>query len=197
MIFSNRRLKVFNPKAIKKFQDGNVIRRESTPIKKSTNNYSNSKSLPIFTNENAGNLSGVTLKDEVKKLINESNKDLSINFISRLNDPNRISIKDWENQKNIATHKMSYATVDDKVIIYPDVQEIEKGKLYDFTDKKYNKDWREGLESALKRGDYIVAPSEEVAEEYTKTYKNYYPSFDMIKLDTAKNNVETLRSLNK
>ena len=197
MIFNNRRLRLFNPKEIKKLKDGNVIDRVDTPIKNSTNNYSNSKSLPIFTNRNPGNLSGVTLKDEVKKLISESNKDLSINFVTRLNDPNRITIKDWENERNVATHKMSYATVDDKVIIYPVVQELEKGKLYDFSNRKHNKDWREGLDSALKRGDYIVAPSEEVAEEYTKTYKNYYPSFDILKLDVAKSNAETLKSLNK
>ena len=196
MIFSNRKLKMFNPKAVKNFKDGNVIDRVSTPIKKSTNNYSNTKSLPIFTNGNTGNVSGVTLKDEVKKLISESNKDLSINFVTRLNDPDRISIKDWENQRNVATHKMNYATVNDKVIVYPIVQELEKGKLYDFSNKKHNKDWRKGLESALERGDYIVAPSEEVAEEYTKTYKNYYPSFDNIKLDVAKNNVDILKTLN-
>jgi len=97
-------------------------------------------------------------------------------FIQRLKDPNRKSIPNWKNQKQIATHKMSWATDDSgKAIIYPDVQNIN-GKLYDFTNPKYKHKKFDSYDSAVQRGDTIqTTPA--IANKFTSTYKNYYPRF--------------------
>lgn len=118
--------------------------------------------------------------------INNSNA----NFISRLKDKNRNYIKDW-NSNRISTHKMSYAEVDGKYIIYPEIQELKQGTLFDFTDPKYNLNWKDALKSALDRNDYIIAPSEDMAIEYTKNYKNYYPSF---KIGGTINNINLINN---
>ena len=111
---------------------------------------------------------------EVLDLVNNSNAD----FVSRLIDENRVTIPDWNNKDDIATHKLSYASVGDRWIIYPNVQNID-GKLYDFSDPKYglDKGWQ-ALDSALYSGDYVEVPSEDDARWFTESYKRHYPGFN-------------------
>lgn len=111
---------------------------------------------------------------EVLDLVNNSKAD----FVSRLIDENRVTIPDWNNKDDIATHKLSYARDGDRWIIYPNVQNID-GKLYDFSDPKYglNKGWQ-ALDSALYSGDYVEVPSEADARWFTESYKRYYPGFN-------------------
>lgn len=111
---------------------------------------------------------------EVLDLVNNSKAD----FVSRLIDENRVTIPDWNNKDDIATHKLSYARAGDRWIIYPNVQNID-GKLYDFSDPKYglNKGWQ-ALDSALYSGDYVEVPSEADARWFTESYKRYYPGFN-------------------
>ena len=111
---------------------------------------------------------------EVLDLVNNSKAD----FVSRLIDENRVTIPDWNNKDDIATHKLSYARVGDRWIIYPNVQNID-GKLYDFSDPKYglNKGWQ-ALDSALYSGDYVEVPSEADARWFTESYKRHYPGFN-------------------
>lgn len=111
---------------------------------------------------------------EVLDLVNNSKAD----FVSRLIDENRVTIPDWNNKDDIATHKLSYARDGDRWIIYPNVQNID-GELYDFSDPKYglNKG-RQALDSALYSGDYVEVPSEADAMWFTESYKRYYPGFN-------------------
>ena len=111
---------------------------------------------------------------EVLDLVNNSKAD----FVSRLIDENRVTIPDWNNKDDIATHKLSYARDGDRWIIYPNVQNID-GKLYDFSDPKYGLDkGRQALDSALYSGDYVEVPSEADARWFTESYKRYYPGFN-------------------
>ena len=111
---------------------------------------------------------------EVLDLVNNSKAD----FVSRLIDENRVTIPDWNNKDDIATHKLSYARVGDRWIIYPNVQNID-GKLYDFSDPKYGLDkGRQALDSALYSGDYVEVPSEDDAKWFTESYKRHYPGFN-------------------
>lgn len=107
------------------------------------------------------------------QLVNRTNTK-NIDFVNRLKDPNRKFITNWENQNQIATHKMSWATDDKGAIIYPNVQNI-KGKLIDFTRPPYNK-WA-GYNSAIQNNDTIQT-TPEIAQEYTTNYKKFYPQFN-------------------
>lgn len=111
---------------------------------------------------------------EVLDLVNNSKAD----FVSRLADENRLTIPDWKNKDNIATHKLSYAKDGDRWVIYPNVQNID-GKLYDFSDPQYglDKGWA-ALDSALYSGDYVEVPSEADARWFTESYKRRYPGFN-------------------
>ena len=111
---------------------------------------------------------------DVLDLVNNSKAD----FVSRLIDENRVTIPDWNNKDDIATHKLSYTRVGDRWIIYPNVQNID-GKLYDFSDPKYglDKGWQ-ALDSALYSGDYVEVPSEADARWFTESYKRHYPGFN-------------------
>lgn len=105
-------------------------------------------------------------------LVSDINSRSKADFVQRLLDPNRAYISDWESNR-IATHKLSYATDDNGAIVFPNVQRIN-GKLYDFTDPKNKRGKRDALDSAIERGDTLrMTPAQ--ADEFTKTYKRYYP----------------------
>lgn len=112
-------------------------------------------------------------KDKLITLIKSSDA----NFARRLRDEKRKTIPDWEVDGNVATHKLGYAGVDGRYVIYPSVREID-GELYDFTDPKNNRGEWEALESAIADGDTIMVDSEREAEWLTGNYKNYFKSFD-------------------
>lgn len=96
------------------------------------------------------------------------------NFMQRMKDPNRKTIKDWETS-NVATHKLGWDTTDDgRAIVYPEVQEIN-GKLVDFTRPPYAPD--AGYKSAVSRGDTIMT-TPDVADWFTRNYKFMAPGFN-------------------
>lgn len=100
----------------------------------------------------------------------------TVNFVSRLQDPNRKTIQDWYDKSSVATHKLG-AEIDHlgNSFIYPGVQEID-GKLIDFTRPPYHP-WA-GYFSALERKDAVKTNTLQEAINFTKNYKNYYPSFN-------------------
>lgn len=102
----------------------------------------------------------------------------SAEFVTRLKDANRKSIQDWENPDNIATHKLSWATADDKTLVFPMVQDIN-GELYDFSDPKYKHEKFDALENAIKTKNYVEFPNSDDADWFTKNYKNLktFPKF--------------------
>lgn len=104
--------------------------------------------------------------------INANNKS---NFLSRIKDPNRKTIKDWKTGK-VSTHKLSYAEDGNKYVIYPEIQEIN-GELYDYTNPKYNHGKWDSYDNAVNNGDTIQVNNKEQAEDFTKNYKNYMKTF--------------------
>lgn len=64
--------------------------------------------------------------------------------------------------------------MNNQVIVYPEVQKIGD-KLVDFTRPPYHR--FAGLDNAVETGNYAVAPSGDVADNFTKTYKQIYPGF--------------------
>lgn len=115
----------------------------------------------------------VTADDPIKKLVEDVNARSNADFVNRAKDPNRTWIQDWENKNKIATHKLSWAEDNGKVIVFPEVQNIN-GKLHDFTDPKYNHGKWDALDSAIERGDTLQMTPEQ-AKMYTENYKKYYP----------------------
>lgn len=95
-------------------------------------------------------------------------------FWSRLRDKNKESIIDWEDSNNTATHKLGYGEIDGKIIVYPEVQKVN-GKLIDFTRPPYASN--SGIINAYETGNYAVAPTAKIAENFTATYKQEYPGF--------------------
>ena len=110
---------------------------------------------------------------EVWKQADASTADI----IQRLKEgASRQTIQDWENQDNIATHKMMSA---DNYVV-GNVQNIN-GQLFDFTDPKHkfeNPD-RAAIESAIRRGDYVEFETPGDARYFAEHYKKHYNSFDM------------------
>lgn len=95
-------------------------------------------------------------------------------FWDRLRDENKESIVDWENPNSIATHKLGYGEIDNKIIIYPEVQKVNE-KLIDYTRPPYSHN--AGIINAYETGNYVTAPNEKLAENFTTTYKQKYPGF--------------------
>lgn len=111
----------------------------------------------------------VTADDPIKKLVEDVNARSNADFVNRAKDPNRTWIQDWENKNKIATHKLSWAEDNGKVIVFPEVQNIN-GKLHDFTNPKYNHGKWDALDSAIERGDTLQMTPEQ-AKMYTENYK--------------------------
>ena len=141
-------------------------RRWNRRVQKYFHSWKNGGSINYISQfKNGGNLID---------LINSTNSK-NVDFINRLKDPNRKTITNWENPKEISTHKISWAT-DDKgnAIIYPQVQNVN-GELIDFSNPKYNK-WN-GYDNAINQGDTIQTTIK-LAKKYSKNYKKFYPGFN-------------------
>ena len=109
-------------------------------------------------------------KESPEQLV-ELIKNSKANFAKRLLDPNR-KVLDLGNGQ-IGTHKLSYATNDKGVVVYPEIQEIN-GELHDLSN-----DRETAYKSAMQSGDYVVFPSEESAEWFTAdNYKRYFPGLE-------------------
>ena len=98
------------------------------------------------------------------------------NIYQRMKDPNRKTITDWKTGKT-STHKLAYATVDNKVVVYPNIQEIN-GELYDFTDPKNNRGKWDSLKRAINTGDTIQFKNETDANKFVNNYKKEFKGFD-------------------
>lgn len=104
---------------------------------------------------------------DLVKLIYNSNA----NFAKRLVDPYRKVLNLGEGE--IGTHKLSYATGDGKVFVYPQIQEIN-GELVDLSS-----DWKKAWDQAIKNKDYVEFPSVEDADWFTAdNYKKYFPGLE-------------------
>lgn len=80
------------------------------------------------------------------------------------------TIPDWEHKGEVASHKMAYTEDDGTYYIYPMVQMVD-GKLVDYTNPK-----NKGVDAymqARKNNNYIVAPNEAIASNFSKAYKQY------------------------
>ena len=108
-------------------------------------------------------------EDRVYSVADNSNS----NFISRMKDQNRQTIPNWENTDQVSTHKMGYADN----VAFPMIQE-QNGKLYDYTDPKYNKTWKDAYDNAVKNNDAIEFKTEGDARYFTEHYKDHYKGFD-------------------
>lgn len=103
----------------------------------------------------------------LQNLINRINSTSNADFVKRLKDPNREYIKQGN---RIYTHLMSYVTNDNDAIVYPEVQNTNKGL------KRFK--GRKALDRAIEYGDTLHMTIPE-AEVFTRQYKDYYPGFKL------------------
>lgn len=106
------------------------------------------------------------------------------NFVKRLEEPIIRAIRSWEDENQIATHKLSYVENDDFDIVFPKIQEkpvkflglfdLGKTKLYDYSDPKNKEEGRNAYKNAKTTGNYLIVPKG-MGEVITKTYKDIYP----------------------
>lgn len=119
--------------------------------------------------------------DELRNIVDTVNKS-SANFVNRLKDPNRQTIRAWEDPlRSIATHKLAYYSEGDNDVVFPMVQQVGN-KLIDYTNPAVgtfnrNIQFDRAIQSAEQRGDTVRIPKG-TGEKFTTRYKNYYPSFD-------------------
>lgn len=89
------------------------------------------------------------------------------NFVQRILKPKGKPILDLGGN-NFATHKMSWATVDGKAIVYPNViQDKKTGKLKELSTK-------DALNHAIKTKQFITAKNNNEAEWFSSNYKKVW-----------------------
>ena len=97
------------------------------------------------------------------KLLDVFKANADKNFVRRILDPQKSLVLD---EGNIATHKMSYSTLDGgRAMMYPTIVERD-GELVELSPK-------DAVEYARKTGEYIVLP-EKAAEWATQNYKRLW-----------------------
>lgn len=130
--------------------------------------------VPFRYTSNKGHLSNKTteyiksLSGQIRYAQNhpETNQfGVNPEFWKRLKEP---TIRTINLNGTPASHRMSYGEIDGKYIIYPEIQEVN-GKLV------YNPD----ILSAYKSNNFIIAPSEEIAKNFSEHYKeaDAFPGF--------------------
>ena len=110
-----------------------------------------------------------TIEDAYRELgIERILRDYSaVPFVRRILFPFGAPImRDPANPKRVMTHQMEYKTADNGAIAYPRIMPDETGQLRDYGSEAFNE--------ALRRRDYIRLPSPEMAERFTKLYKQYW-----------------------
>lgn len=152
-------------------------------IKESFNNYSSTPKVTLENDNTRVDNSGPVdfFQQDMKEMldiIQNVNQNSDANFVKRLKQKDRDYIENWEDPSKIATHKLSYVIqgIGEPDIVYPDVQEID-GKLYDFTDPKNGKSWRDAFNRAVETGDTIHVPPGK-GGFFTTHYKAFYPKFN-------------------
>lgn len=107
------------------------------------------------------------------------------NFVQRLWEPKKDYVKDWEHEGKTSTHKLGYVGEDGYEVVYPQVQYIDypwyrfdkpNDGLHDFSDPKYEMDWKDIYKQAVENGDTLHVPKG-TGELFTTQYKKYYPGF--------------------
>ena len=154
---------------VKELKNGGYIRtfNEEKDCWTYTKNKPQENQEIIDSFQKGGQASYKESPEQLVELIKNSNA----NFAKRLLDPNR-KVLDLGNGQ-IGTHKLSYATNDKGVVVYPEIQEIN-GELHDLSN-----DRETAYKSAMQSGDYVVFPSEESAEWFTAdNYKRYFPGLE-------------------
>lgn len=100
---------------------------------------------------------------EIYRILSE-NKEKQ--FVKRILEP-----KKYPTLKNIdgtvSTHSMAWSEVDGKYMVFPTVMEGKGGKLERLEVSK-------ALESVKKSGDYIMFDSPEMADWFSREYKQYW-----------------------
>lgn len=124
---------------------------------------------------------GGTLDTMAKNII-EQNKDMP--WIKRLFEDTLRVIPDFNAEGNYASHKLGWDTAEDKIIIYPHVQEINN-ELHDFENPKYNHDKFDALHTAIDNHNAIILQdtpeNRKFAEWFTdNNYKKYFKSTESI-----------------
>lgn len=107
------------------------------------------------------------------------------NFVRRLEDPDRKTIKDWEHPDKVATHKMSWGIDDYGPYVFPVVQDID-GELHDFSDPSYRHEDIDADKSAHDRGDLFRVSTPYEAAWISENYKRFFPfgdRSDIIKME--------------
>lgn len=81
---------------------------------------------------------------------------------------------------------MSWREKDSKIYIYPEVQMIN-GKLIDLSNNR-----QKAFESALQNNNFIIAPNKEIADQFTRYYKesNLFKGFRKFQKDTGIDNIQ-------
>lgn len=143
--------------------------RDMNSIKETYNKYAEGGNINDNTRVTTKQLVLPIENDPIGDIISRVNSSPA-DFVQRLKDPNRKVIH-LPNGK-VATHKMSWTTVDGIPVVFPMVQNIN-GRLVDFQNKRGS-----GSDSAINRGDTIRMTSPQEAEWFTTHYKNYYPGFN-------------------
>ena len=127
--------------------------------------------------------------DNMENIVERTKSNPHQNFVQRLNQENRMTIPDWENSNNYATHKLGwyYDPKANKDVVFPLVQELPTSflgiptgtEMVDFTDPRVNKGKNQfdlGIESAIQNNDTLqVNPG--MGQYYTTQYKHFYPEF--------------------
>lgn len=110
-----------------------------------------------------------TLEDAYRELgIDRILRDYSaVPFVRRILFPFTAPVmRDPSDPNQVMTHMMEYATVDNGAIAYPRIMPDETGQLRDYGSEAFNE--------ALRRRDYIRFPSANMADQFTRLYKQYW-----------------------
>lgn len=106
-------------------------------------------------------------KEKLKALAKRINETSNADFVKRLLDKKRESIKNPDG--TVSTHELGYVTEGDHAVVFPDIQSTENG-LVRFP-------YPESYDRAVERGD-TVHMSVPDAKLFTEHYKEVYPGFD-------------------
>jgi hypothetical protein len=107
---------------------------------------------------------------DLEKVVQILNENKALNFVQRILDPGKFPTysygdEDEQGRGNWGTHRMSYSTVDDGAIAYPEIVFDEiSGKL-----KRLGR--QEAAQHALKTKQFIKFPTPEDAEWFGNNYK--------------------------
>ena len=110
-----------------------------------------------------------TIEDAYRELgVDRILRDYSaVPFVRRILFPFTAPVmQDPNNPNRVMTHQMEYRTADNGAIAYPRIMLDESGRLRDYGSEAFNE--------ALRRRDYIRLPSVEMADQFTRLYKQYW-----------------------